>query len=94
MTKRHQHAHDILMAYRYLYYVMAWGKIPDSEYDRLERKFKEMYPECQLAVEAGSDRVEGYTPYQIIIAKVFMLEEMLRRGALFTDDKVWADIFT
>lgn len=81
------------MAYRYLYYIMAWSKISDIEYDKLETKFKEIYPDCQLAVEAGSDKEESYTSYQIIIAKVFMLEEMLRRGVLFTDDKVWADIF-
>lgn len=93
MIRRHEYAHDILMAYRYLYYIQGWSKITDFQYDKLETQFKEMYPDSTITTTAGADKEEGYTSHQITIAKMFMLEHMLLQGTLLTDDKNWADTF-
>lgn len=51
---------DLLMAYRFLYYVKAVSLISDFEYDELESELIETAPEDHPINEPGSSLYESY----------------------------------
>lgn len=60
---------DIVMAHRYLYYVLAEPVISDFEYDALERMAREIAPPESPVHCVGSSLSSSYTPQQIAFAK-------------------------
>jgi NAD-dependent DNA ligase len=55
---------DLVLAYRYLYYVEAYSAISDYEYDILEKQVKHL-PEIN---KPGSSLVKDYSPETIELA--------------------------
>lgn len=54
------HAEDVLLWYRYNYYVLGVPMVSDAEYDELERYINEMWPINVIQDGPGSDRAEDY----------------------------------
>lgn len=57
---------DVVMAHRFLYYVLGNPVISDREYDKLEAPVKDQIP------PVGSDRVQDYSNKQIDLATQLM----------------------
>jgi NAD-dependent DNA ligase len=65
---------DILMAHRYLYYVLGDTVISDYQYDMLERQAREYLPMDHPLQGIGSSLASSYTDAQVCLA-MQMLEE-------------------
>lgn len=51
----------LILAHRYLYYVLAQPVISDYEYDKLETEAKKILPLTSQVHEVGSDLAESYS---------------------------------
>ncbi len=51
----------ILLAHRYLYYVLGRPVISDFEYDKLEREHLKKFPDSVAMNQPGSDKAEHYS---------------------------------
>lgn len=55
---------DLVMAYRYLYYVRGISIMSDTDYDEVERTAKDRSELAKMQLEkVGSDRAEDYPPH-------------------------------
>lgn len=59
---------DEVMAHRYLYYVLASPVLPDAEYDKIERRAREVCPPESAVQGVGSSLSSSYTAKQIALA--------------------------
>jgi NAD-dependent DNA ligase len=55
---------DLIMAHRYMYYVLADTRLLDHEYDILERQGRSLLDEASSVHKVGSDLNSSYTPEQ------------------------------
>ncbi len=53
-------AENEILYHRYLYYVKCDPILSDYEYDRLEKKYLDKYPESDILKSVSSDREEDY----------------------------------
>lgn len=60
---------DLVMAHRYMYYVLAETVLPDHQYDILERQGRLLLPDTSPVQRVGSDLSSSYTEYQINLAR-------------------------
>jgi NAD-dependent DNA ligase len=59
---------DVIMAHRYMYYVLADTRLLDHEYDILERQGRSLLDEASSVHKVGSDLDSSYTQQQKDIA--------------------------
>lgn len=59
---------ELLMAHRYLYYVLGDTVISDYEYDKLEREAREYLPSDHPIQGVGSSLPSSYSDAQIKLA--------------------------
>lgn len=59
---------DEVMAHRYLYYVLSEPVLPDMEYDKIERRAREVCPPESPVHGVGSSLPSSYTDNQIALA--------------------------
>lgn len=59
---------QLLMAHRYLYYVVAMPVISDSDYDKLESFACQHLPKGSPMHEPGSDLASSYSPHIRLLA--------------------------
>lgn len=52
---------DILLAFRFCYYVHSISIIPDQDYDKWETAHMKSHPESKL-LDVGSDNKDDYSP--------------------------------
>lgn len=79
---RDPHEHDqsfwslenIVMAYRYLYYVKGTPAVPDWMYDEVESEARQLLPETSPVHLPGSDLESSYTENQINLASFIIAE--------------------
>ena len=51
----------LVLAHRYLYYVLAQPVLPDAEYDKIERRAREILPEDNIVHRVGSSLPSSYS---------------------------------
>jgi len=60
---------DLLMAHRYLYYVIGANVLSDYEYDVIERHARTILPKTSPIQGVGSSLPTSYNEYQIMLAE-------------------------
>lgn len=60
---------DLIMAHRYLYYVLSESVLLDYDYDMLERKARAALPDTSPVQGIGSSLASSYTPAQVALAE-------------------------
>jgi NAD-dependent DNA ligase len=70
--KDEKYYEDLVMAHRYLYYVLAEPVISDWSYDEIERKAREILPESSPVQGVGSGLPGSYSNEQVKLAESFL----------------------
>lgn len=56
-------AEDEILYHRFLYYVKSAPILSDYQYDKLEKKYLDLFPDSNILNSVGSDRIEDYPEY-------------------------------
>lgn len=66
--KSKDNCEKLILAHRYLYYVLGNPVLSDQKYDKLEKKFLKLYPDSEVIKTCGSDLSSDYSEEIIIMA--------------------------